>query len=319
MKMKKRLILLNLLLAICILAASCGISGTATDKADGGYGSDSANYEQSISEEGRVSTGASKSEAAPDADDSADPGSGDSSDLENRKLIKDANLRIQTREFDNFMSNLQYEITRAGGFVQRSEVSGNSYTYESMRGATVVARIPAAKLDEFTGILSVIGNVTNKSESLQDITMSYVDTESHIKALKTEQESLLALMAKATTLTDILAVQSQLTNVRYQLDSYESKLRKYDDLISYSTVTMNITEVERVTETDKKNTWEQIASKFADNLYAVGRSFRSFFIWFVSSLPIFAVIIVIAAAVALIIMASLKCRRRRKAKKASVL
>ncbi|MDD5603628.1 MAG: DUF4349 domain-containing protein, partial [Eubacteriales bacterium] len=129
------------------------------------------------------------------------------------------------------------------------------------------------------------------------------------------KDSLLALLAKAEKVSDIIAIQSQLTSVRYELDNYNSRLRKYDDLISYSTVTMNISEVERLTEVEQKTVWEQISSRLSDSLYAVGRGFRNFFIWFVGSLPYIVVIAVLAVIALFIIKASVKCRRKRKAAK----
>ncbi len=42
-----------------------------------------------------------------------------------------------------------------------------------------------------------MANVTHISEQVEDVTLDYVDTESHISALKTEQESLMAMLEKS--------------------------------------------------------------------------------------------------------------------------
>ena len=75
--------------------------------------------------------------------------------------------------------------------------------------------------------------------------MNYVDVESHITALKTEQESLLKMLEQADTIETILAIQNQLTQVRYQLESYESQKRTYDNDLNYSAVYVYVQEVER--------------------------------------------------------------------------
>ena len=225
-----------------------------------------------------------------------------------RKLIKDVSMTIQTTSFDEFIASLQTEIDQQSGFVQSSTITGNSYTSTSYRHATIVTRIPAGNLDQFTGQVSALGKVTSKTENVKDVTMSYVDVESHIKALQTEQESLLKLMESATKLDDIIKIQDRLTNVRTDLESYETKLRTYNDLISYSTVTMNISEVTRVTDTESKGFWQQIGSKFINNLYHIGRGFRGFFIWFIGNSPI---LLLIAAAV-LIVIACIRFHKKRK-------
>lgn len=63
--------------------------------------------------------------------------------------------------------------------------------------------------------------MTYDSKTTEDVTLEYVDTESHLKALKTEEETLLALLEKAEKLSDVFEIQEELTNVRYQIESYE--------------------------------------------------------------------------------------------------
>ena len=68
----------------------------------------------------------------------------------------------------------------------------------------------------------------------------YVDMQSHVKALRTEQNTLLELIEKADKLKDIIALQSQLTQVRYEIESYESQLRMYDNRVNYSTLNLTV-------------------------------------------------------------------------------
>ena len=69
--------------------------------------------------------------------------------------------------------------------------------------------------------------------------------QSHKKALLAEQESLLSMMEQAESIEDIIAINEQLTDVRYQIESMESQLRTYDNQVDYSTVNLYIDEVER--------------------------------------------------------------------------
>jgi hypothetical protein len=140
--------------------------------------------------------------------------------------------------------------------------------------------------------------------------MDYVDIESHIKALKTEQESLLKLLEKADNLDNILTIQNHLTDVRYELESYETKRRTYDDLISYSTVTMEIHEVERETPTEKLTMWQEIGNNLSNNLSQIGEGARGLFVWFVSASPYLLILAAIALIVLLIIRTSIKKSRR---------
>ena len=114
----------------------------------------------------------------------------------------------------------------------------------------------------------------------------------------TEQERLIELLEKAESMEDIITIESRLSEVRYELQSYESTLRTYDNKVNYSTVSVDIREVERITKVEKERTFfEEIQYRLENNFYDIGQSLRSFAIWFISSLPyllIWAVVIFLA-------------------------
>ena len=111
--------------------------------------------------------------------------------------------------------------------------------------------------------------------------MDYVDAQSRLKALRTEQEALLALLEKATSLSDILTLQEKLTGVRGDIESYETKLRTMETLVAYSTVTLRLSEVEKETVVEPVGIWQEIGARFSDSLSGVGRGLRAVFVWFV--------------------------------------
>lgn len=218
-----------------------------------------------------------------------------------RKLIKTVRLEMQTKEFDALLDGVRKKIQETGGYIENSSVWGNSYNYSSTRSSELTARIPAERLDEFVEVISGLGNVTYKSEGVEDVTLQYVDVESHQKALETEQERLLELLEKADNLEDLLTIESRLSEVRYELESYGSQKRILDNQIDYSTVYMTITEVERITEVGEKSFFEEISDRFGTNLYNVGRGLREFVISLIGALPILAVWAVFIGVIVLVI------------------
>lgn len=215
-----------------------------------------------------------------------------------QKLIKTVSMNMETKEFDSLLENIRSKVEELGGYIESSDISGSSYysMYESRRGWMTI-RIPSDKLDGFVTVVSELGNVTGKSESIEDITLQYVDVESHKKALETEQTRLLELLEQAESMEDILTIESRLSQVRYELQAYGSKLRIFDNQVSYSTVDIDIREVERVMPVVEKLTFfEEISYRLTDNFYDIGQGLRSFAIWFISSLPylvIWALVIVL--------------------------
>ena len=218
-----------------------------------------------------------------------------------RKLIRNVNLSLQTKEFDTVLDNMSQKIKDLGGYIQDSSVWGSSSDYSSSRSASYTLRIPSDKLDEFIDVVETLGNVTYKNESVDDVTLRYVDVDSHKKALETEQERLLALLEKAENVEDIITIENRLSDVRYELENYESQIRLLDNQIDYSTVYVDVSEVSRVTDTGKQGFFEEVASRFSDSVYVVLMGLRGFAIGILGSLPILVVWGVILAVVVILL------------------
>lgn len=238
-----------------------------------------------------------------------------------RKLIKNVTLRLETKEFDMFQAELNARIQSFGGYVQSSSVDGGSYYSKNYRRyATVTARIPAEHLEAFVSGVSEISNVTSRSENTNDVTLSYYDMESHVKALRSEYDTLIGILEKCKELKDVISVQSRITDVLYQIESYQSKLNNYDNLVAYSTVTMNISEVERETVVDPETLGERITAGFNNTIAEISEDLEDFAVDFVVNLPyllIWAAIIV--AGVLILRGAFRKIRRKvRREKQSSV-
>lgn len=203
-----------------------------------------------------------------------------------QKLIRYLDYTIETKEFDTFVQELGELVSTAKGYVEQSEVSqdeAQSYA-QGKRYASYTLRIPADGLEAFKQELQEKGTITRQSERVEDVTLNYVDVESHITALKTEQDSLLKMLEQAETIETILAIQNQLTQVRYQLESYESQKRTYDNDINYSTVYVYVQEVER--ESQNTDTYGgELLEKLSGNFHGILTGLRSFSLWFLGAIP----------------------------------
>ena len=204
----------------------------------------------------------------------------------NRKLIRTFDIQIQTKEFEEVISGIQAKVQELGGYIEQSSLdSGSAYYSHYNRYSYMTVRIPSDKLDGFVQNVKDTANVTNISESTDDITLKYVDVESRKIALETERDRLLELLEKAETVEDIITIEGRLSEVRYQLESYASTLRTYDNQVDYSTVHIDISEVARETKVEPKTFWEEVTEAFGDSIYDMGRGFRNFAIWFLGSSP----------------------------------
>lgn len=204
------------------------------------------------------------------------------------KIIRRVDMELETQEFDDLIATINDEITSLGGYVESSDLSGRRYdTLDVMRRGNIVARIPKDHLDDFVGTVTDASNVVNKTENTENVTLQYVDSESHIKALEIEQDKLYELLGKTGTLEDILTLESRLSSIRYELENYKSQLRIYDNQVEYSTVTLRIEEVERMTpkEEKKPTVFTRIKTGFSDTMYDISEGIKNAIVGFTVNLP----------------------------------
>ena len=306
--MKNHIRLLTALLAASMLAG-CGGSSK--------YAYDSAAPEMAVTEESAAEDyfydSADKVETGSTTAGINSSGEVSNTAQVNRKLIRTFDIQIQTKEFEEVISGIQSKVQELGGYIEQSSLdSGSAYYSHYNRYSYMTVRIPSDKLDGFVQNVKDTANVTNISESTDDITLKYVDVESRKIALETERDRLLELLEKAGTVEDIITIEGRLSEVRYQLESYASTLRTYDNQVDYSTVHIDISEVARETKVEPKTFWEEVTEAFGDSIYDMGRGFRNFAIWFLGSSPF---ILLWGAVIAGVVLVVRFVGKKRKLKK----
>lgn len=227
----------------------------------------------------------------------------------NEKIIKTVEAYIQTKEYDKYIESLIANVNANGGYVENSDANMGGYGNYN-RHSVYTLRIPADKLDSFMMSAEENGKITSKTETQKNVTLEYVDVESRISAYKTERETLMGLLEKAASLENILSIQERLSEVNYQIENYTAQLRVLENRVSYSTVTLHISEVERVTE-NERTLWQRIKNEFLDNIDSLKNGLEDFAVAVIGGIPVIIPVAVIAI-VAIIIIKKLIKRRREK-------
>ena len=254
--------------------------------------------------------------AVPEAENASSGSQSQAVPQTGRKLIKNVNMSVETQEFNAVLSTVRNKVISLGGYIESMDIGENGYSItDTTHYANITARIPADQLDGFVENVETITNMISKSETVQDVTLQYVDIESHKKMLLAEQDSLLRLLEKAETIEDIITIEGRLSEVRYQIESMESQLRTYDNQIDYSTVYLYVTEVERLTPPEEKEIGDRIAIGFWENVYKVQEGLKEFFIWVVINIPYIIVLLIVLLILLILIRIIIKIERKSVQKK----
>ena len=286
---------LAILLAICLLLGGCaaesnGSMGSAAGSSDG------------------------KIYDAPEAEAlNKDTATTQASLPVNQKLIRKIWLEAETEDMNQLLSSVEERIAQLQGYVEARQIrNGSAYSGKRYRYAELTIRIPAQELDSFVDSVKDASNITNTRETTDDVTLSYVEQESKVVALETEQTRLLELLAKAESMDDILRIEERLTEIRGQLEKVKSQLRVYDNMVNYGTVYLNITEVTEYTQVVEPVTLgERMAAGIKDGWKGMVTGLGDFLVFLVTVLPHLLPWGVVAAAVVLI----LRLRKKKKAAK----
>lgn len=301
---RKGIALLPCALILCLVFAACSpmaeSSASSQAVSTAAFSKDESAYDAGAIEEG--------AEAA--AGTMLDAGTGAVQVESNRKIIEYITLSAQTKEFDSLLEGIQQQITACGGYLESSSISGNEYASTGARDASFVIRVPSEKSGEFSDYISGNSTVTRKEVNTEDVTLDYVDTESRLSALRAEKESLEKLMRDASDLEGIIAIQERLTQVIYEIESTQSQLRTYDNLIDYTTITLYLSEVERTAVVEEQSVWQEIGTNISNHFEDMGLFFRGLFVGLASSLPYLLILALLAAIIWGVVKLCIRHRRK---------
>ena len=221
-----------------------------------------------------------------------------------KKIIRTASMTIATQTFEDSLNALKSACEGQGGWIESSSESTNSYS--GLRTAYLTLRIPQDGLDAYLAGTEGLGRVTSKSESAQDVTASYQDTQTRLNTQLALMERLQALITESGDLSDLLALESQIADTQYMIDSLQSSLNSTDRQVSYSTVNVTLKEEKTVELTDTTVSFEErILSAVAVGWEAFTGFMGDMVVFLIAALPFMLIVAVVVIVIKLI-------RRRRK-------
>ena len=315
MKKKLSLILAVLLIALCLSGCGSAAKGEASDSAvsgsdgyydNGYYGSDEFEGEMDYSN-ADTATGEAGSALL----------TGVQVDM-SEKIIYTSHAEIETIDFEGSVEKVYGLLDQYNAFIENSYITGNSYStefygYQSYRIAEFTIRVPREHYSALTSSLNTLGNVLSINSTVDNITSQYIDTESRLETYRIEEERLLAMLEKATTVDEMIAIEARLSEVRYNIESLTSQLKNWDNKVNYSTVTIYINEVKELTVQVpiQRTYWQEIGDGLSETMRDIGRFFKNLFKFIIVNFPVIIILAVIVAVVIIIFRKVTKNDRAR--------
>ncbi|MGA2471876.1 MAG: DUF4349 domain-containing protein [Acidimicrobiales bacterium] len=150
-------------------------------------------------------------------------------------------LSVGRGDLDRTMTRLTSLAGAFGGFVASSQTQSGAGTGGAPYGS-ITLQVP---VNDFSTVLKqaqALGKTSDLTTKATDVTGQYVDLQSRITALEDSRQQYLTILAKATTVGDVLAVQEQLDGIQSQIEQLQGQLNLLNSQTSYSTLTVTVSE-----------------------------------------------------------------------------
>ncbi|NQV11829.1 DUF4349 domain-containing protein, partial [Candidatus Uhrbacteria bacterium] len=168
------------------------------------------------------------------------PRGGDTAVDVDQKIIQTGYLTLLVDKIAEAVPRISDVATTHGGFTQNS----NSGEYPNgNRYGSLTIRVPAESYESsLRDIRALALKVVDESTNAQDVTEEYTDLESRLAVAQDEEQAYLALLDRTDSVSDLLQVQRELSNVRARIESLEGRIKYLGNQTELSTITISLEE-----------------------------------------------------------------------------
>jgi hypothetical protein len=231
--MRYRAVLVGGFVVGCCLVAGCSASG------GGASTSDSIAVQRApVAPNGANVPGPTKQSGGTAASGSGSTGSGGTSQAVDplpatgRQVIRTASITLSVPNVTRTAADVRSITAGVGGY------AGSENTRSDQADFTL--QVPTTTLDQVLDRIAALGKVTDRGEQAQDVTKQLVDVRSRVVTQQASVDRVRALLAKATTVGDVVTIEGELATREANLESLEQQQAELSAQVAMSTVMVHI-------------------------------------------------------------------------------
>lgn len=169
---------------------------------------------------------------APELGDSVSANRGDGT----IDVVRYGNLSLEVTDADDALARITTIVEKAGGYISASSRSGEG---ENLY-LSATLRLPAS---EFSAVMTALrgeGEVLYEDIGSYEVTMQVLDLEARLENLRASEKAFLELLDRAETVADVVAVQSELSRIQGDIESYEAQLSGVKDQVDMASIYVSL-------------------------------------------------------------------------------
>lgn len=175
-------------------------------------------------------------------------------------------ITVGSGSFDAKLAGVRALVQLQGGFISGTDAQSNPVTNDQIRTGVITFMVPAAKFDDTIDQLAKMGKVQTEHISGNDVSAQYVDLQARLANQEAQRNAMLALLKRATTISDIINVQNQIGQITGQIEQLKGQIQYIEHNTAYSTVTVNLLEAGAPLQTAPRDSWG-FASALSDGAH----------------------------------------------------
>lgn len=173
-------------------------------------------------------------------------------------VIKQASLTVSVASgsFDDKLAAVRALVAQEQGFISGTDAQANTPDVtDRIRSGVVTFMVPSDRFDETIDQLSKLGRVQNEHISGQDVSAQYVDLQARLANAEAQRDAMLALLTKAQSVQDIIAIQTQLGQITQQIEELKGQIQYLEHNTAFSTVSVQIVEAGAPASVQPQDSW----------------------------------------------------------------
>ncbi|WP_426566745.1 DUF4349 domain-containing protein [Angustibacter sp. McL0619] len=231
-----------------VLLTGCGGSSDGADSSGSSGAQSQSDAAGGVAQPGSLGE---KAAAPQSGDPAADSGGGAASSdaaaafVAEQKVVKTAAMSVRTGDVDAAAATVRSAVQQAKGFIADEKTTSNPQpgAQQDQAGYTqsvLTARVPNDSLDAVMAAVARTGTVLSRAQSSDDVTSQYVDTQSRVRTQTASVERVRLLLSKATSIGQVVQIESELSRREADLESLEAQLKALDNQTTLSTLTVDL-------------------------------------------------------------------------------
>lgn len=212
-----------------------------------------------------------------------------------RKVIYHANLRIEVKDYQQTVDNIQSQITEAGGYIVEASTYQNPQ--DDLTSGHITARVPQEQFRPFLDFVEKgSSKVLENNISGQDVTEEYIDLQSRLESKQAVEKRLMAFMEETNKTEDLLKISEDLAGVQEEIETITGRINYLENKTDLATVNIDIQENDLTISgsSGDTTTWQKTKEQFVKSVDLLLSFFSGFVVFLIGNLPILLLLAVLA-------------------------